>query len=169
VTLRQTLQQVAKYEKQRNVAGGKKEYDALGAEMAAAKQACTRLEDEVLAAMSEGEERTAALPALEADVARAREEAARFEQTSRERRAQLEQLAGSAKDELAKAEAQLPEDAREQYNRLVAHRGEDALAALQGRHCAACYNEITAQMHNELVNGRFVLCKNCGRILYLPE
>jgi predicted nucleic acid-binding Zn-ribbon protein len=52
---------------------------------------------------------------------------------------------------------------------LVTAKGDDALAAVTGRSCSACYTEITAQNYNELVREQFVPCKSCGRILYLPE
>jgi predicted nucleic acid-binding Zn-ribbon protein len=43
------------------------------------------------------------------------------------------------------------------------------MTAVEGQSCAACYTEITAQQYNELKQELFVLCKSCGRILYLPE
>jgi predicted nucleic acid-binding Zn-ribbon protein len=43
------------------------------------------------------------------------------------------------------------------------------MAEVQNRTCMACYTEITAQALNNLSIGQFILCKNCGRALYLPE
>jgi predicted nucleic acid-binding Zn-ribbon protein len=71
--------------------------------------------------------------------------------------------------ELKDVEASLPAEIRPQYERLVATRGEDGMAAVMNRTCVACYTEITAQMYNDLLAARFVLCKSCGRLLYLPE
>src|SRR5262249_43482312 len=52
VSLKSKHQQIAKHEKQLNEATGKKEYDALQAEVTAEKQACRRLEDDILDTMA---------------------------------------------------------------------------------------------------------------------
>src|SRR5437764_11768556 len=56
VTLRTTLQQITKHEKQQNEAGGKKEYDALQHEIDAARKKVQQVEDEILDAMGKSEE-----------------------------------------------------------------------------------------------------------------
>ena len=55
------------------------------------------------------------------------------------------------------------------YDRLVNAKGEDAMSEVLNKVCVACYTEITAQSYNDLIGGKFLLCKSCGRILYLPE
>jgi predicted nucleic acid-binding Zn-ribbon protein len=169
-SLKSTHAQIAKYEKQRNEATTRKEYDTLQVEIGSAKQACAKIEDEILEGMGRIEEQAAKVPEAEKAVQQARKEHAEFERKTRERlesqRQQLEQVG----EQIKAVEASLPADVRPVYERLVHARGEDALAAAQGGHtCSACYTEMTAQMHNDLLSGRLVLCKACGRILYLPE
>ena len=65
VTLKTTHGQIGKHQKQLNEAGSKKEYDALQAEIAAAREKSATLEEEILAAMSETEERTAKIAELD--------------------------------------------------------------------------------------------------------
>src|SRR5260370_26550970 len=65
---------IARFEKQINDVSSKKEYDALQLEIAHAKGECSRLEDEILAALTEGEERTAQLPDAEKAVKQAKED-----------------------------------------------------------------------------------------------
>jgi uncharacterized protein len=168
-TLRTNNQQIAKHEKQRNEAGGKKEYDALQAEIDSDKAACAALEDEILNAMAEVDERTAKVPELDKAIARAKEELAEFRKNYDSRQEDLASQLKQAQDELTKIEAGLPADIRPQYDRLSAAMGEDALSSVQGRTCVACYTDITAQNYNELLQGRFVPCKSCGRFLYLSE
>jgi predicted nucleic acid-binding Zn-ribbon protein len=169
-TLRATHQAIAKHQKQLNEAvSNKKEYDALQSEIAAEKQTQRRLEDEILEGMAETEDRTNQLPELEKALQRAREECAQFEKESRTRQASLTEQLQQAQAQLKEVEAALPADIRPQYDRLLQARGEDAMAGLQNRSCQACYTEITGQMYNELLSGHFVMCKNCGRLLYLPE
>jgi predicted nucleic acid-binding Zn-ribbon protein len=168
-TLRDKNQLIAKHEKQLNEAGSKKEYDALKAEIAADRKACLAVEDQVLNDMGELDDRTAGLPALEQAVAQARQEAGRVEETNRQRQADLAEQHRQVTQQLQQVEVSLPADAKQIYDRLTAVRGEDALAAVNNRTCVACYTEITAQNYNELLQGRLVPCKSCGRLLYLPE
>jgi predicted nucleic acid-binding Zn-ribbon protein len=169
VSLRSAHQQIAKHERQLNEAASKKEYDALKAEIAADREKCQRLEDEILQAMTDTDERTAALPALEQNVRQAKEEYTRAEQGAGERVASLQAQLAEAQAQLAAAETQIPADGRTQYDRVVNALGADALAAVTNRNCSACYTGITAQNYNDLLIGNLVLCKSCGRILYLPE
>jgi uncharacterized protein len=169
VSLKATQQQIAKYEKQLNEAASKKEYDALKTEIAAARQKVRQLEDEILDAMGESEERTARLPEEEKALRQAKEEVLQYERDSAQRLAGYATQRDEALRQLAAVEATLPPDMRAQYDRLVAAHGADALSAVQNRTCVACYTEITAQMYNELMRGMFVPCKSCGRMLYLPE
>jgi predicted nucleic acid-binding Zn-ribbon protein len=167
--LRTTHQQIAKHQKQLNEISSKKEYDALQAEIASDKKKCQQLEDEILEGMTGTEERAARIPELEKALKRAREDSARFEQDAQVRQASLAEQLRQTQQQLKDVEATMSEDIRSQYERLVNARGEDAMAAVHNRTCSSCYTEITAQMYNDLLSGRFVLCKNCGRILYLPE
>jgi predicted nucleic acid-binding Zn-ribbon protein len=169
VTLRGKNQEITKHERQLNEATSKKEYDALKAEIASERNACRKLEDDILNDMALSEERAAQLPELERAVQRAKDEVAQFDTANQARAADLKKELSQVSQNLQDIEATLPPDIQPTYQRLVTARGEDALAPVQNRTCTACYTEITAQNYNELVQAQFVLCKNCGRILYLPE
>jgi predicted nucleic acid-binding Zn-ribbon protein len=168
-TLKEKQQLIAKYEEQRNRATTRKEYDTLQAEIASAREACRRIEDDILEGMVKVEEKTTEIPVAERAVQQAKEEYASFERATQERLAAQADELRRAEQQIKEVEANLPAEARPAYDRQVGARGEDALAAVQGRTCAACYTEITAQMYNDLLVGRLVQCKSCGRILYLPE
>jgi predicted nucleic acid-binding Zn-ribbon protein len=169
LALKTTLQQVAKYEKQLNEAAGKKEYDALKLEIANARQEVLRLEDAILDGMGQAEERTAGLPALEKALQQAKEEFAKFQRESESRLTELARHREEVLREVEAVEAQLTGDVRELYLRLYSAKGVDALSAVQGQSCVACYTAVTTQNQNELRQNLFVLCKNCGRILFLAE
>src|SRR5436305_281438 len=86
------------------------------------------------------------------------------------RRDALQEVVAHQEKKLADTQAHLrPGDLRVQYERLVRQRGDDAFAPMRGKSCQACFMEVTPQMYNELQQGRFVLCRNCGRILYPAE
>jgi uncharacterized protein len=168
VTLKTTHGQIAKYQKQLNEAESKKEYEALQHEINDARATCQKLEEEILGSMGESEEKTARLPELEKAVRQAKEEYAKFEAGMQDRLANLQAQHAEAGKQLHELEATIPANIHSHYQREVGAKGPDALSAVQGRTCASCYTEITAQQYNELQQEMFVLCKSCGRILYLP-
>lgn len=169
VTLRTTHGHIARYQQQLNEVGSKKEYDALQAEIAGAREKCAQLEEEALAAMTETEERTAKIPELEKVAQLAREEFARWERDSDARMADLKRQLDETQAKLKEVEATAPSQVRLQFERIVRHKGVDAFAPVENRNCGTCRNEITAQQYNDLLIGNFVVCRSCGRILYLPE
>jgi predicted nucleic acid-binding Zn-ribbon protein len=167
VSLKGKLQQITKHERQRNEATSKKEYDTLGVEIEHERKECRKLEDDILNDMEAAEAQAARLPEAEKEVQRVKQEVARALDDIQTRRVQLTDMLSAAHKQLQEVEATLPEDAKAQYGRLTAARGKDALSAVQGRTCTACYTEITTQNYLDLVRGQFVLCKSCGRMLYL--
>jgi predicted nucleic acid-binding Zn-ribbon protein len=169
VQLKQTQELMIKHQDQMNSASSKKEYDAFKIEIAHDRQRCQQLEDEILATMLEIDERTAQLPELDKTLERAKQEFAAQEKELLGRQEQLQVLLRDAEAQLKEVETSLTGDVRTQYDRLVGFRGEDAMSAVQGRTCVACYTEITAQNYNDLVQGQFLVCKSCGRMLYLAE
>lgn len=167
VSIRSTQDQIRKYEKQlkENITN-KKEYDALNAEIVQAKAQIGRLEDEALEAISHSEEQTARLPEVEATVRKARDEYARFDQDHAANLARYAAEKERAQAELKAFEETLPFDIRPLYDRLAAAKGADALSGVENGVCSSCYTEVTPQMASELRRGNYLLCKNCGRILY---
>jgi predicted nucleic acid-binding Zn-ribbon protein len=161
--------QIKKYEEQRNKTSSKKEYDALNAEIAVAKHKCTRIEDRILELMGDADSAAAQLPELVAAVEQAKQDVAKYESELQEKSSGLAEELKKTQQGLTDTEAALPPEVREPYRRLVAARGEDAMAAVVDRNCAACYTGITAQNYHDLANQQLIHCKSCGRILYLAE
>jgi predicted nucleic acid-binding Zn-ribbon protein len=168
VSLKAKTQQIDKHRLQLNSASSKKEYDALKHEIAHDEQASKLLEDEILTAMVEADEKTSLLPELEQALRKAKEDLAQFEKNHQTRMAELSTQLNQTHQDLKTAEDSLHEDIRPAYHRMIA-KGEDAMSAVHGHTCRACYTEITAQNYNDLLKGLFVQCKSCGRILYLAE
>lgn len=166
LSVKTTLGQIAKYEKQVESAANKKEYDALKHEIAEAKTRITTLEDESLVAMAELEEKIAALPAVEQKTAKVRADAAQFEKDYADKVARWQEEKTKAEAELAATETKIPDDMAPIYRRLVQNKGHDAIAAVEGKVCQACNTEITSQASTELTRGILVICKSCSRLLY---
>jgi uncharacterized protein len=168
-SVKATQQQIKKYEKQFDEAANKKEYDTLKTEINQERDHISKHEDEILAAMTEQDEKTAHLPEVVKATEKARADFAQFEKDLAERLQRFADEKTRTLVELKATEATLPEDVRPQYERMIAGKGIDALAGLQGRICSACYTEITSQMLSELKREMFILCKNCGRMLYIES
>lgn len=164
-----TQQQLAKYRQQLNTVQSKKEMEALQHEIADTTTKSAELESEALQAMMDAEEQTTTLPKLEQVLKDAQAALANFDRENQARMAQLTQQLQQAQTELAGVEQQLSGDVKLLYERLVAAHGADALSAVKNRNCTTCYTAITAQNYNDLLGGRFVICKSCGRALYLSE
>jgi len=169
VSLKAQQQVVAKHEKQLNEVSSRKEYDALRSEIENDKKACTKIEDAMLEVMEEIETRNLQIPEYEKSVKKGKEDTAKVIDDVQTRRNEFTDRLNEALKSIREVETSLPDDVRALYERLVGARGDSAMSAVQGRTCTACYTEITAQNHNDLLQEKLVLCKSCGRILYLTE
>ena len=165
VSVKAQQQSIQKLEK--TPVTNKKEYDALRAEIATSNKLITKLEDETLEIMEEMDQKIKKTPEAEKALEKAKADAAQFEKDHQEKLARWAAERESAQQQLKEMEATLPEDIRIVYDRTILTKKYDAISSVQGRICATCYTEITPQMSNELQRGLFVVCKNCGRMLYL--
>lgn len=146
------------------------EYDAIRNQIAHDQLTVSRLEDEILEAMTKNDEHAAEVATLEAEAKALADEVATMradlEAKAGPQQAQLRELEAA----LAAAESIIPEDRRDQYRRVVKQRGADALAAIDDNACTGCNVSVTAQMMNDLINAQaLVFCRTCGRLLYLAE
>lgn len=160
--------QIARYEAQQTQVGSKKEYDALVLEIAHNREACGRLEEEALTAILESDERAPRLPELEKALAAARAELEKFESEVAPRAAMLKSELEKATAQLKGLDAQVPPDLHSQYQRTITSLGADGMAEVRDRVCTSCHTEIIRGVEMALQADSFVVCKSCGRILYLP-
>jgi predicted nucleic acid-binding Zn-ribbon protein len=165
--IKATQTQIKKYEKQLDEAANRKEYDTLKAEISQEQTHIRKHEDDILAMMTDTEEKTAKLPEADKAIEKARADFAQFEKDQQERLQRFAEERTRSQDELKAGEATLPDDVRAMYQRHIAAKGLEAISSVNGRVCTACYTEITSQMLSELKREMFLLCKNCGRMLYL--
>lgn len=165
VSIKQMQQHIEKLEKA--PVSNKKEYDAMLVEVATVKKAIRGLEDEILEYMGWIEEKQGKVPELEKAVQQAKNDLARVEKENLQMQGRYVEEQQKARDQLAEVQKTIPATIEPLYQRLVTARGAEALAGVQDRTCTACYTEITHQMRNELVQGKFVICKNCNRMLYI--
>ncbi len=72
-------------------------------------------------------------------------------------------------ERLAVAEKGLPANLISEYRRLVAGKGEEALAETDSSTCGNCNQTLTTQTANELLMQRPMFCKGCGSLLYIVQ
>lgn len=152
-----------------NTANSNKEYQAIKEQIAADEQANSVLSDEILEALEKIDELQADLAGAKQAVGKSQEELKKVQARVNEQQAGLETELARVSAELEQAEAKLPGEIRAEYERQVKSRGENALAQVEGEYCGGCFFSLTAQTLNELLIGKPVFCKNCGSLLYLPE
>jgi hypothetical protein len=152
-----------------NTAKSNKEYTTLVSEKDAAVKARAVIEDEILEMLMREDEIAKQNQAAETEVKRLEQDLADATKTTEQQGADLGARLRDVESMHAAAEGKLPQDAREVYRRLVERRGPESLAPVAGGTCTGCYTGITPQMQNQLLLGELVLCKSCGRLLYLEE
>jgi len=153
-----------------NTASSNREYQALKDQIAADEMANSVLADEILEALEKIDAYQAAIKELTSNVAKVKEELQRMQKEVANREPALQADIQRLEAELNTAEAELPEEIRDTYQRMVRQKGEDALAPVVGDMCCGgCNQQITVNMYNNLTLGHPVFCKACGRLLYLAE
>ena len=145
-----------------------REYQALKDQIAADKMAKSVLEDEILEAMEKMGEFKAHIAQAEEQVKKSKEELAKTQQVVKDQEDLVMGDIRRLEDELHEVESGLDPDFLVVYKRIVAAKGQDAMAQVEGEFCGGCNHQLTANNISELRMSRGIFCKNCGRLIYLP-
>lgn len=167
VSIKDNLAQIEKHQSQMKAITSKKEYDALRHEIDNERQANRVLEDQILEVMEQIEKKSAEQPLIEKALQTAKDEYKKCEGEITGRQGDLGKQLVEAQAALKAVEAQMNDDLRKTYTRLLGAFGSDALSPIQDRSCAGCNAEATQQQLGDARNGRIVTCKSCGRLLYV--
>ncbi len=152
-----------------NAAVSNREFQLLRDQIAADEQANSVLSDEILEMLERLDILDAEFRTAEENLGKAKQETERVRQRVN---AELESLAGqleSVTAELQQNEAKMVGDYTAEYRRLVARRGEEALAETDMETCGHCSTRITTQAMNELMLKKPVFCQSCGCLMYVAE
>jgi len=146
-----------------------REYQTLQDQIAADRMATRVLEDEILECLERVDAERAKSP-----LAKQALEAAVSHLTNKEREVAAERIeieADLARVEagLTETETELPVQTKSQYARIVRSKAAEGLAGVDDENCGGCYQKITGNMLSELMLGRPVTCRSCGRMLYANE
>ncbi len=149
-----------------NAAKENREYQALKDQIAADKQANYVLSDEILELLEAIDDQFEALKQAEQNVIDVTGDLGKIEKTIADKQMVLEGELARVEHELTEAEKELTGDFRREYFRLVAAKGEDAMAELEGNCCSGCYQSLTPQRLDQLLQGQPIICPACGRLIY---
>lgn len=148
-----------------NQVDSNKEYSAIQEEIQRIASENDKLQDAILAQMTEEEEQRAHVQTVEARLADAKADFAKFKEVSDYKIEKLKSNADILAKKLAELEPELGDLAMD-YHRLTRTKGDVAIAACDNGTCQGCFSEQPPQAKNELILGRVVKCLNCGALLY---
>ncbi len=142
------------------------EYTAVLKEIEALKQKSSKLEEEILELLEQGDE-SAKVVAEAERLFKAAEGAYQAERAEKEAQlTQLERELASLRTTRKSQASRLDKDLLQQYTRLARSRG-DVVVAVQNGSCTGCGIALTPQANNEVRrNDRMFVCPSCNRILY---
>jgi predicted nucleic acid-binding Zn-ribbon protein len=152
-----------------NACSTNREYQALRDQIAADEMANSVLADEILEALEKADLFKQVIVEAEQQIAKSKDELAKVQQAVRSQEESLRTDVHRLEAELRVAEAALPTELRDSYNRAVKSKGEDAMAQVEGESCGGCHQQLTPNIMSQLVGSTVVFCRTCGRLLYLPE
>jgi uncharacterized protein len=160
---------IKEFQLKRNTAQSNREYQTFTEQISAAEMANSVLEDEILDAWEKVNAYKQSVAQTEVELAAA----TKMLDDVRVKVAQQEPLLASdtkrLEGELKTAEASLPPEIRDPYQRVVKHLGEDALAPLDNQYCGGCNQQIPLNVYSQIMMNQPAFCKTCGRLLYVKE
>ncbi|MFM7206850.1 MAG: zinc ribbon domain-containing protein [Planctomycetaceae bacterium] len=160
---------IADLEAKLNACKTNREYQLLRDQIAADRMATKVLEDEILEALERIDALKPAVPVADGEIAEAKRLLAAAEAKVREETGRLEAEVARVRTDVTAAEKELGDDVRERYDRVVKQKGADGMAAVDGQTCGGCHQQLTGNMQSDVMLGRVIACRSCGRLLYLPE
>lgn len=167
LNLKTSEAEVVKHKLRLNDATSNKEYQIIQSQIGAATESSGKLEDQVLEMLGEVDTAAEELTKLE-DVVKElqkKTEDVRADVASREPglTADVERLS----KEIVVAESIIPSGIpAATYKRLRGAMGAAALARVEDTYCSECNTAATSQDRVLINMNEFVLCRQCGRILY---
>ena len=166
LSLKSTEQRARDLKIKLNQSNSNKEYHALREEIAHIEERNDKLEEETLELITQHDEKMAAVAQTERELKQAEGELEEFKKELEYKLQKMAARSQALERKIQELEGQLDPKTLSDYRRLIAIRGENALAACENGTCTACYTGQTPQTCSELSIGRVVYCDSCGAMLY---
>jgi len=148
-----------------------KEYQALKLQIQTDEASNGILADETFAAMEKAENYAPKILAVEQELQATKEQLKLSQAKIAEETPSIEADIIHCSVRLKEAEEKLPYEFREIYTRLARSMGgEQSLAPINDqKFCGGCRQLIPINVIAQVLHGKPVTCKSCGRLLYIPE
>ncbi len=160
---------VGQLQRRLNEAATNKEFTLLKEQIAADEQANSVQNDEIFEILER-------IDTLESQLAQTKDKLAETQADAAKRIGEIEERQKRVAIDLDRVEVQLeeaetliPVAVKADYKRLIAARGEEALAPIENESCGGCYQTLTTQVANQVMLSQLTYCPNCNAMLYLPE
>ena len=152
-----------------NTAASNREFNLLKEQIAADKQANSVLSDEILEAMDEIDGLESKLEDVAAELENQKNIQKNRISDVEAKTTELQSELARVTTELEQSEKQIPSEVMVEYRRVIAAKGEEALAPVEDESCGGCYQVLTTQYIDRLRMSVLIRCPNCNAFLYLPE
>jgi predicted nucleic acid-binding Zn-ribbon protein len=145
------------------------EFQAIGHEIQRYEGEISKLEDQELELMEQGDKLKVEVAAEEKKSSATKDSITRQTNDLGEKGKALESRLQELTKERAGLSEKMDEDLLDRFERLFASKGDSAIVAIEHGICTGCHMKLTiatvkaAEAGKEIVN-----CEQCGRILYIP-
>ena len=148
-----------------------KEFQALKLQIQADEAANGVLADETLESLEKAEKFAPNVAAVEADLQAIKDLLEKTASTIAEEKPVIEADIARCSERLSAAEQKIPKEFREIYTRMTRTMGgEQGMAKIsEGNYCGGCRQLIPINFVAQVIQGKPITCKSCGRLLYVPE
>lgn len=150
-----------------NQAKTNQEYTILKEQIKKLEEGRGKAEEEVIENLTE-------IDALELSRKAQAQKIAEEEKTFRRRDAEVEEILKGLRSQLEGLEKRradlldgIDREHLKIYERVLARHNNFAIARVEGQVCHGCFISVTSQEVNLLLQGQFLQCKSCSRLLYL--
>lgn len=161
---------IAKNSGRLNDAGSNKEYEIITGQMETQRKACEALEDEILEMLGDVDQAADDLKSRENELAEATAKLTDVTTDVQSKEAGLNEEVARLESEIGESEKAVPAgEHRATYQRLRSSQGKSAMSKVEDGYCEECNTTVTPQDAIRLNMGEFLLCRACGRFLYVGE
>jgi len=157
---------IAELKTKLNVVSSNREFDIFKSQIDADTMANSVLEDEILEVYEKVDEMQSAIAKAELRMESGAELEKQVSADVHEAEPKLQVKCRELDSALESAEKILPGSVMVDYRRLVGRHGAGALACVENKACSVCYSLYSANLIVEINVGKFVFCRNCGRLAY---
>lgn len=143
-----------------------KEYTAVLKEIETKQEEIGQEEERLLELMDAIEAREATLSDEVGGIRTRRDEVAAEKKSLEERKAAVEEEVSRLQVEKPKLLAEVDDQLRRRYQRLLDRHGDLAVTRVEGETCGGCHTQLPLQVVVEVrKNNQLITCQSCGRIL----